>query len=203
MNRRNWKKLLSLVLVAMLAFALTGCSGASDESGMQSTALNIVVAAKYVDDEMISGLKEEVAKIDAGMEIVVSGVTMSNPDTDPMGFMGGSTQLAGRIASHEVDILITDADTARRMGENGEGYLAINDTFTADEIETFAAGLACVAVVNDEGEITDQVSAPCGAVLSEHASLLTGHAGMQMFIVSNTAHTDAAKKVFAYLAAME
>lgn len=197
------KRILALAMAALLALTLTGCSsgGGSGKKEAASATLNVVVAAPYVDDGMLTGLKEELAKVDEGSEIVVTGVTMSDSEKDPMGFMAGMARLSGSIAAKEVDILITDADNARRMGDNGEGYLPINDTFTAGEIEKFTSGLACVSIVGEDGEITDEVSAPCGVRLSENASALAGLKNMQMFILANTQNTDAAKKVFTHLAA--
>lgn len=197
------KRILALAMAALLALTLTGCSsgGGSGKKEAASATLNVVVAAPYVDDSMLTGLKEELAKVDMGSEIVVTGVTMSDSEKDPMGFMAGMARLSGSIAAKEVDILITDADNARRMGDNGEGYLPINDTFTAGEIEKFTSGLACVSIVGEDGEITDEVSAPCGVRLSENASALASLKNMQMFILANTQNTDAAKKVFTHLAA--
>ena len=197
------KRILALAMAALLALTLTGCSsgGGSGKKEAASATLNVVVAAPYVDDGMLTGLKEELEKVDEGSEIVVTGVTMSDSEKDPMGFMAGMARLSGSIAAKEVDILITDADNARRMGDNGEGYLPINDTFTAGEIEKFTSGLACVSIVGEDGEITDEVSAPCGVRLSENASALAGLKNMQMFILANTQNTDAAKKVFTHLAA--
>lgn len=199
----NYKKILALAMVALLALTLTGCSSSdgSDKKEETSAVLNVMVAAPYVDDDMLAGLKEELTKVDVGTEIVVTGVTMSDSEKDPMGFMAGMARVSGSIAAKEVDILITDADNARRVGDNGECYLAINDTFTASEIEKFTSGLACVSIVGEDGEITDEVSAPCGVRLSESASALASLKDMQMFIVSNTQNTDAAKKVFTHLAA--
>ena len=197
------KRILALAMAALLALTLTGCSsgGGSGKKEAASATLNVVVAAPYVDDGMLTGLKEELAKVDGGSEIVVTGVTMSDSEKDPMGFMAGMARLSGSIAAKEVDILITDADNARRMGDNGEGYLPINDTFTAGEIEKFTSGLACVSIVGEDGEITDEVSAPCGVRLSENASALASLKNMQMFILANTQNADAAKKVFTHLAA--
>ena len=197
------KRILALAMAALLALTLTGCSsgGGSGKKEAASATLNVVVAAPYVDDGMLTGLKEELAKVDEGSEIVVTGVTMSDSEKDPMGFMAGMARLSGSIAAKEVDILITDADNARRMGDNGECYLPINDTFTAGEIEKFTSGLACVSIVGEDGEITDEVSAPCGVRLGENASALASLKNMQMFILANTQNTDAAKKVFAHLAA--
>ena len=197
------KRILALAMAALLALTLTGCSsgGGSGKKEAASATLNVVVAAPYVDDGMLTGLKEELAKVDEGSEIVVTGVTMSDSEKDPMGFMAGMARLSGSIAAKEVDILITDADNARRMGDNGEGYLPINDTFTAGEIEKLTSGLACVSIVGEDGEITDEVSAPCGVRLGENASALASLKNMQMFILANTQNTDAAKKVFAHLAA--
>ena len=153
------KRILALAMAALLALTLTGCSsgGGSGKKEAASATLNVVVAAPYVDDGMLTGLKEELAKVDEGSEIVVTGVTMSDSEKDPMGFMAGMARLSGSIAAKEVDILITDADNARRMGDNGEGYLPINDTFTAGEIEKFTSGLACVSIVGEDGEITDEM----------------------------------------------
>ena len=197
------KRILALAMAALLALTLTGCSsgGGSGKKEAASATLNVVVAAPYVDDGMLTGLKEELEKVDEGSEIVVTGVTMSDSEKDPMGFMAGMARLSGSIAAKEVDILITDADNARRMGDNGEGYLPINDTFTAGEIEKFTSGLACVSIVGEDGEIRDEISAPCGVRLSENASALAGLKNMQMFILANTQNTDAAKKVFTHLAA--
>lgn len=197
------KRILALAMAALLALTLTGCSsgGGSGKKEAASATLNVVVAAPYVDDGMLTGLKEELEKVDEGSEIVVTGVTMSDSEKDPMGFMAGMARLSGSIAAKEVDILITDADNARRMGDNGEGYLPINDTFTAGEIEKFTSGLACVSIVGEDGEITDEVSAPCGVRLSENASALASLKNMQMFILANTQNADAAKKVFTHLAA--
>ena len=196
------KGLLCLLLAAAL-LALTGCSSGEDKKeAAENTPLYVVVAATYVDDPMLEGLREELGKVTAAPDIVVSGVSMGDTEKDPMGAMAGMTQLGGRMASKEIDVLITDADIARRFGDNGEAYLPINDTFESGDIERFSAGLACVAIVNDEGEVTDEVSAPCGARLSENASALTGLAEMQMFIPANTKKTEMAKAVFTHLATL-
>lgn len=200
-NMKKMKKLLALLMIAVLALTLTGCSSGGKEE-TADTSLRIVVAARYVDDDMLSGLKEKLAQSTTGGTIEVTGVTMSDSQADPMGFMAGMTRLSGSIAAKEVDILITDADNARRVGDNGEGYLDINDTFTSSEIEKFTSGLACVSIVDEDGELTGEFSAPCGVVLSESANALMGLSGMQMFIVSNTAQYDNAKTVFQYLAAL-
>lgn len=204
---KHKKSILALILALILVLTLlTGCSSGKDDQKAkngESASLQIAVATRYVDDEMLAGLKEELAKSTTGGTIDVTGIIMGDSEADPMTFMAGMTGLSARIAAKEIDILITDSDTARRVGENGETYLAINDTFTSSEIETFTSGLACVSVVNDEGELTDEVSAPCGVVLSDRANELLGLSGMQMFIVSNTTRQNDAKTVFQYLATLE
>ena len=204
---KQTKRIMALTLALILALVLlTGCSSGKDDQKAEdgeNASLKIAVATRYVDDEMLAGLKEELAKSTTGGTIDVTGIIMGDSESDPMTFMAGMTGLSARIAAKDIDILITDSDTARRVGENGETYLAINDTFTSSEIETFTSGLACVAIVNDEGELTDEVSAPCGVVLSDRVNEMIGLSNMQMFIVSNTTNQDDAKTVFQYLATLE
>ena len=97
----NTKKIMALAMVVLLALTLTGCSSGDggDKKEEASATLNVMVAAPYVDDDMLAGLKEELAKVDVGTEIVVTGVMMSDSEKDPMSFMAGMARLSGSIAA--------------------------------------------------------------------------------------------------------
>lgn len=157
------------------------CSGGGEESS--STALNVVVAATYVDDSMVEGLKTELATLTDYPDITISTVAMGDSEADPMGTMAGMAKLSGMMAAGEVDVLITDADNARRYGDNGESYIALSELFTEEELAALSAEATGVPVLDDEGQETGETSAACGFILSENASALTGLVDMRIFVV--------------------
>ena len=107
------------------------------------------------------------------------------------------------MAAGEVDVLITDADNARRYGDNGESYIALSELFTEEELAALSAEATGVPVLDDEGQETGETSAACGFILSESASALTGLVDMRIFVFANCEKTDAAKAVVNLLASME
>lgn len=117
------KKRVVALMLASLLLLLAGCSGGGEESS--STALNVVVAATYVDDSMLEGLKTELSTLTDYPDITVSAVATGDSQADPMGTMAGMAKLSGMMAAGEVDVFITDADNARRYGDNGEAYIAL------------------------------------------------------------------------------
>ena len=194
------KRIVTLMLAAMLLL-LAGCSGGGEESS--STALNVVVAATYVDDSMVEGLKTELATLTDYPDITISTVAMGDSEADPMGTVAGMAKLSGMMAAGEVDVLITDADNARRYGDNGEAYIALSELFTEEELAAMSAEATGVPVLDDEGQEIGETSAACGFVLSENASALTGLVDMRIFVFANCEKTDAAKAVVNLLASME
>lgn len=194
------KRIVTLMLAAMLLL-LAGCSGGGEESS--STALNVVVAATYVDDSMVEGLKTELATLTDYPDITISTVAMGDSEADPMGTVAGMAKLSGMMAAGEVDVLITDADNARRYGDNGEAYIALSELFTEEELAALSAEATGVPVLDDEGQETGETSAACGFILSENASALTGLVDMRIFVFANCEKTDAAKAVVNLLASME
>ena len=136
------KRIVTLMLAAMLLL-LAGCSGGGEESS--STALNVVVAATYVDDSMVEGLKTELATLTDYPDITISTVAMGDSEADPMGTMAGMAKLSGMMAAGEVDVLITDADNARRYGDNGESYIALSELFTEEELAAHGVNIVIYA----------------------------------------------------------
>lgn len=195
------KKRVVALMLASLLLLLAGCSGGGEESS--STALNVVVAATYVDDSMLEGLKTELSTLTDYPDITVSAVATGDSQADPMGTMAGMAKLSGMMAAGEVDVFITDADNARRYGDNGEAYIALADLFTGEELAAIPAEATGVPVLDDESQETGETSAPCGFVLSESASALAGLADLQIFVFANCEKTDAAKAVVTLLANME
>ena len=198
---KNKKYLLAFLLAALLV-VLAGCSG-EEKKPEASNTLQVVVASAYVSDEMLENLKTELAKLTDVPDVIVTALSMGDPEKDPMGAMAGMTKISAMMSSGEVDLLVTDADSARRYGDNGETYAALAGTFTEAEISAFAATPTGVALVDEEGNVLDETSAECGVILTGNASALTGLPGMQMFIFAGSTHMDAAKAAFAYLASIE
>jgi len=128
---------------------------------------------------------------------------MGDAENDPMSAMGGMSKLSVMLATGEIDVLITDEDHARQFGESGEAFVALSEMFTEDEISAFTGESVGVPVFDDNGDLTSEMSAPCGIILSENASALAGISGLQIHVFDGTKDMDAAKAVMKHLASIK
>lgn len=162
-----------------------------------------MVAATYVDDSMVEGLKTELATLTDYPDITISTVAMGDSEADPMGTMAGMAKLSGMMAAGEVDVLITDADNARRYGDNGESYIALSELFTEEELaRCLPRQLACPCWMT-KGRKPAKPARRAALSSAKTPARSTGLVDMRIFVFANCEKTDAAKAVVNLLASME
>lgn len=165
----------------------------------------VTVAARYVDDaklEAFAALLRE--KVDG--EIIVQSVITGDPDADPMSTVAGMAKIGGLFASHEVDLFICDTESAQRNGgSDPELYATLESTFTQAQLDAFTAEPISIYLTDDEGNKTEEATAPCGVSLSKNETLTTtlGLSDLNMILINGADNADLAKVIFEVLATME
>lgn len=200
------KKKLALLAALLLAslVILSGCS-ADRESGENAT-LNVVIAAPYVPEESKTALEKELQEAFPALNTAegkfnVQAVSTGDAKTDPGSTVAGMARMGGMIASGEIELLLCDAENARRYGEQGEAYLPLSQLFPEAEQEALAITPATVALVDEEGKATGEESAPCGVNLAGREGLesLLGLKGLSAYVVVGSPHQDNARLVIEHL----
>lgn len=200
------KRMLALVL-ALTMLMLTGCSDGEKEKQSTASTLRIVAMTTYYFDDseqtlenVINAALPELSTDTA--KITVEYIAAGDAESDPYGTMAAMTQISGRMASHEIDLLLCDADWARRFGDGGETYVPLADLFTEEEQAELGLTPAAVALVDDAGNVTEKMSAPCGVDLSgsDELSHMLMTEGVGAYVIAGTENVENAKSVIRYLA---
>lgn len=197
---------LALVLVLLVA-ALAGCS--SKEETSQATSLHIVIAAPFATEDQANALHDALSTALPGLNseetsLTVSAVATGDTEKDPMGAMAGMTQLSARMMSNELELLLCDADNARRHGDNGETYVPLNELFTEAEIAELDIVPATIPLLDDNANYTGEQSAPCGVDLSTNETLVQmfGIPDLGACVIIDSQNLDNAKTVIKALLTM-
>ena len=145
----------SLILVLLLTL-LTGCS--SKEETAQKNSLHIVVAAPFATEEQANALKDAIVsaapELDSeDLPLSVSHIATGDTEKDPYGAMAGMSQMTVRMMSDEIELLICDADNARRHGDNGETYIPLSELLTEEEIRELNVVPATIPLIDDAGNL--------------------------------------------------
>lgn len=165
---------VSLILVLLLTL-LTGCS--SKEETAQKNSLHIVVAAPFATEEQANALKDAIVsaapELDSeDLPLSVSHIATGDTEKDPYGAMAGMSQMTVRMMSDEIELLICDADNARRHGDNGETYIPLSELLTEEEIRELSIVTATIPLIDEAGNLTEERSGACGVDLSGNETLV-------------------------------
>lgn len=205
---KTCKKLLLLALCACLLLTMAGCSSGSEETA-DNVSLHVVAAAPYVLDEGAQALAAELEKAlpqlhNETQQLSVRGVSSGDTETDPMAGMAGMALMGGLMASGEAELMILDADNARRYGDNGESFVPFDQLFAPMEAEELGITSLSVPVLDDMGEPTGEMSAPCGVDLSGCTRLLQmlGMREAGAYVIDGD-HVDNAREVILQLLTMK
>lgn len=203
---RNRIVSLALVLVLLVA-VLTGCSSKNDTS--QAASMHVVVAAPFAVEDHANALRDALVSADPSLNtedkpLAVSAVATGDTEKDPMGAMAGMTQLSARMMSNELELLLCDADNARRHGDNGETYVPLNELFTEAEIAELGIVPATIPLLNDASNFTGEQSAPCGVDLSNCESLvqMLGIPDLGAYVIIDSQNLENANVVIKALLSM-
>ena len=164
------KRIISLIsMVLAVVLMMTGCSSGGDTASASS--VKIVVAAPYVLEEALpefdAALRAALPELNTEeSSMLIQSVSTGDTESDPMSAMAGMTKIMTMMMSKEIEIMICDADNARRHGESGEAYVPLSELFTEEEQAELGIAPLTVAVVDDEGNVTGEESAPCGISLA-------------------------------------
>lgn len=203
------KRMLALIL-ALTMLMLTGCSDSekneTNEENMASTLCIVAMPGYYFDEDdesLEKVLNAALPELSTDTEkITVEYIVASDSESDPYGTMAAMTQISVRMASHEIDLLLCDEDWARRFGDGGETYVPLAELFTEEEQAELGMTPASVALVDDEGNVTDTLSAPCGVDLSasdELRHMLVTEDGIGAYVIAGTENVEKARSVIRYL----
>lgn len=199
------KRVLALVLTLTMLL-LTGCSdGEKKQQSVDSTLRIVAMTGYYFDDNeqtlenVINAALPELSTDTA--KITVEYIAAGDVENDPYGAMASMTQISGRMASHEIDLLLCDGEWARRFGDGGETYVPLADLFTEEEQAELGLTPAVVALVDENGNMTDAVSTPCGVDLSDRDELrhMLMTEGLGAYVIAGSEYTENAKRVIQYL----
>lgn len=204
MNKRI-ASVLSLVLV--LTLVMTGCSSGSSKT----VSLGVAVAAMYVDDAKLTLLKDDLTAAFPDMNneetaMSIQSIPTGDPEGDPMSAMAGMTKISAMMAAGEIDILICDPDNARRHGDNGETYVALDQLFTEEEIAELGITGVTLPVVDEEtSELTGEQTHAVGVDLSGNAKIneLFLIDSPAAYVIVSTKNLENAREVIKYLLTME
>ena len=206
--KKKCASLLAILLAAVLL--LTGCSGNKDQEIESSHSLQVLLAAPYVTDEHADALKNELSTAHPELftdanPLSVQYVLMGDGKSDPSIMIAGITKIAAMFSAKEIELMICDADNARRYGENGENYVPLDTLFTQAEQQELGIKAACVPILDDEGNETGEMSEPCGVDLTENAAVsrLLGNQGYSAYVIQGQANLENAKTAIRHLLTME
>lgn len=206
--KKKCASLLAILLAAVLL--LTGCSGNKDQEIESSHSLQVLLAAPYVTDEHANALKNELSTAHPELftdanPLSVQYVLMGDGKSDPSIMIAGITKIAAMFSAKEIELMICDADNARRYGENGENYVPLDTLFTQAEQQELGIKAACVPILDDEGNETGEMSEPCGVDLTENAAVsrLLGNQGYSAYVIQGQANLENAKTAIRHLLTME
>lgn len=196
------KKFTALLCAAMLLVpaALTSCG-----SG-ESSALQVVVCAPYVDEEALAAYSDamyaehpEWAEGESAVEFVAfSG---GSADTDPSAFAASMMKISAMVASNEVDLMICDYDNAQRNAR-GEMYTPLADIFSEEELAAYEGRTMSFEAVDENSEPTGEMLPECGISIDGNKLLdaVYGDTQYGVYYVSNTQNPDLAKEVMLQIA---
>ena len=200
------KRLILIVMMLLAALLLTGC--AKEEEKTASLYVNVIDT--FVFDESREALDKELPDALPALnttEAPLSVVAISSGDTekDPMGAMAGMTQIAGLMATGEMELILADAENARRHGDNGGSYIPLDELFTKEEQTVLGIVPLCIPVSNDDGEFTGEMSIPCGIDLSGCVRLteMLHSTDVGAYVLVSSKHVDNAKTVIQHLLTMK
>jgi len=163
-------RLFSVVLLlALLTTAFTGCSS-SDEKA-PAASLHVVFAAPFATEDAANALRDTLIasapELDSeAAPLSVTFVSTGDTEKDPIGSMAGMTQLSAKSMSDELELLICDADNARRHGDNGETFVPLSELFTEAELTELEIAPATLPIIDESGNLTDERTEACGVDLS-------------------------------------
>jgi len=195
------KRILSLSLILVLILTiLTGCSSNKEESTSQSASLHVVLAMPLATEQDAAALKDALLSAapelsSESLPLSVTHIATGDTEKDPQGAMAGMAQITTQMMSGEIELMICDSDNARRHGDNGETYIPLSELFTEEEIAELGIVPASVAVIDDAGNLTDDLSAPCGVDLSGSDALvhMLGISNPGAYVIIDSANTENAK----------
>lgn len=197
---------LGMVLILVLMTA-TGCSGKKEDKG---ASLQVVLSSTYVFEEQAKALEQELIAAlpqlnTENAELKLTYIAAGDSEKDPYTTMAAVAQMGGMMAGKEVELLICDAETARRYAENGEAYVPFSELFTQEEINQLGLQPASVPLSDDEGNLTGEMSAACGVDLSDCTKLekLLKINDLGAYVLVNMPNLDNAKAVITHLAGMK
>lgn len=200
------KRLILVAIMLLAALLLTGC--AKEDKPAASLYVNVIDT--YVFDESRAELEKELTAALPALntaEAPLSVVAISSGDTekDPMGAMAGMTQIAGLMATGEMELILCDGENARRHGSNGGSYIPLDELFTKEERAELGITGLCIPLSNDDGELTGEVSIPCGIDLSGCTRLteMLKSTDVGAYVLVNSKHADNAKLVIRHLLTMK
>lgn len=200
------KKLLALVMLLCAALLLTGC--AKEEKDAASLYVNVIDT--YVLDGSRAALETELttalpALNAAEAKLSVVAISSGNTESDPMGAMAGMTQIAGLMASGEMELMICNSENAKRHGDNGATFIPLDELFTAEEQSALGIVPVCLPLTDDEGNATGETSAPCGVDLSGCTRLteMLGTTDVAAYVIVNAKNVDNARTVIEHLLTMK
>lgn len=187
-----------LLILAVLVVGLTGCS--SKNESVPSHSLQIVIAAPFAYDEHSNALLDALSAAAPELNtdtapLSVTAVATGDTDNDPMGAMAGLTKITAMMASNEIELLLCDADNARRHGDNGETYVPLNELFTEAEIAELGIVPATIPILDDAGNYTGEQSSPCGVDLSGNTALVNmlGISDLGAYVIVDSSNLENAR----------
>lgn len=192
-------RLFSVVLIlVLLAAALTSCSSKVEPT--PAASLHVVLATPFATEDAASALRDALVAAAPELDneaapLSVTFVSTGDTEKDPMGAMAGMTQLSAKFMSNELELLVCDADNARRHGDNGATYIPLSELFTEAELSEMGAIPATLPIIDESGNLTDERTDACGIDLSGLTSIvqMLGIRDPGAYVIVDSPNTENAK----------
>ena len=200
------RKIISLcAMVMMVVLALTGCSN----SAPTHSAKVVVIAPRILEEYQTafdSALREGLPELNTEeSKLLIQCISAGDTSVDAMTAAAGASKVMMLFTANEIEIMICDADSAFRYGENGKAYLALDKIFTADEQQQMGIKPLTIALTDAEGNLTGAQSAACGIDLSENELIKNTFkmSNLGLYVVDDGANKNLAniKTVIGYIMA--
>ncbi len=199
------RRISLLLVLCVLLVTLCGCSAGNQSQ--DSATLQMAIATTYVPENVVTAIETELKAqlpelYSDEKSVIINGISTGDSEKDPETTMAGMARIMGMMASGEIELLICDPENAKRYGESGENYVPVSDLFSSEELASLGIGVVSVPVMDDEGNITGELSAPCGFDLSE-CSIMTDtlyQSNMAAYVFIDSPNIENAKSVIKMLA---
>lgn len=195
--KRRWLRVTAIV--SMLSLLLFSACGSGEDQ--KKTGITVAVCGPYIDETSVQSIQESLQGAAGDKPVEVIAVSMGDPEKDPMGATAGIMKLTSMVAAKELDVLLSDFDSAKRNAAN-EMYGSLEEVLSQEQLASYEGRLITFDKMDEENNPTGEQYPACGIDVSGNEAYLSicGGTSAGVYIVSNTSDLESAKAVMLKMA---